>query len=96
MGDVWYNKHMNDFYKQDVFFFITTIAVILLTVIFAVVLVYLIKILRDVKYISKKAKTEADIISSELSQFRENVKENGGKLKHFISFFGSVYKKSKK
>jgi hypothetical protein len=87
---------MNEFYKQDIFFFVTTIAVILLTVIAAVGLIYLVKILRDVKYISKKAKTEADILSGELSQLRENVKENGSKLKYFISFFNNIYKKSKK
>ena len=51
---------MDDFYKQDVFFFITTIAVVLITVFSIVILAYVVKILHDVKYISKKAKTESD------------------------------------
>ena len=87
---------MEEFYKQDVFFVITTAAVIVMTVVLAVALIYIIKILRDVKYISKKAKTEADIISGELSDLRQNVREHGAKLKHFASFFSNIYKKNKK
>lgn len=87
---------MNDFLKQDIFFFITTMAVVILTVTLAVALIYIVKILRDIKYISKKAKTEADIITEELSGLRQNVKEHGAKLKYFSSFFNSIYKKTKK
>lgn len=86
---------MDQFYKMDVFFVITTAAVIIVTVVLAVAAIYVIKILKDVKYISKKAKTEADIISGELSELRQNVKEQGAKLKHFSSFFSNIYKKSK-
>jgi uncharacterized protein YoxC len=87
---------MNEFAKMDVFFAVTTAAVIILTAALAVALVYIIKILRDIKYISKKAKSEADIISEELSGLRQNVKEQGAKLKFFSSFFSNIYKKSKK
>lgn len=87
---------MNDFYQMHVFFFVTTIAVVLLTIVLAVAAVYIIKILKDIKYISKKAKSEADIISGELSELRQNVKQQGAKLKFFSSFFSNLYKKSKK
>ncbi|MCL5667171.1 MAG: hypothetical protein M1383_05385 [Patescibacteria group bacterium] len=87
---------MDPFYKQDVFFFITTIAVAVVTIIVIAASIYIIKILRDVKYITRKAKTETDIISGELSELRENVREKGAKLKYFSSFFHNVYKKSKK
>ena len=87
---------MNDFYQMHVFFFVTTLAVILMTLVLAVAAIYVIKILKDIKYISQKAKTEADIISGELSELRQNVKEQGTKLKYFSSFFNNVYKKSKR
>ncbi len=87
---------MTDFYQMHVFFFITSVAVVVLTVIFAVILIYLIKILKDIKYISHKAKSEADIISGELSELRQNVKEQGAKFKFLSSFFSNIYKKSKK
>ena len=69
---------------------------VLLALLLSVIFIYLIKILKDIKYISQKAKTEADIISGELSELRQNVREQGAKLKFFSSFFNSVYKKSKK
>ncbi len=87
---------MNDFLKQDIFFFVTTIAVVLISIVFLVVLVYLAKILKDIKYISKKAKTEADLITEDLSELRQNIKEKGMAAKHFFSFFSNLYKKHKK
>lgn len=87
---------MNDFYQMHVFFFISSAVAIVLGLIFAVILIYTVKILKDIKYISKKAKTEADIISGELTELRENIKEQGSKLKFFSSFFNSVYKRSKR
>ncbi|MDE2311764.1 MAG: hypothetical protein KGJ93_01580, partial [Patescibacteria group bacterium] len=79
-----------------VFFFISSVGFALLTLVLVVALIYIIKILRDIKYISQKAKNEADILSGELSELRQNVREQGAKLKYFTSFFNSVYKKSKK
>ena len=62
----------------------------------AVLTIYTIKIVKDIKYITKKAKQEADLISQDLSDLRENVKSKGSKLKYFASFFNSIYKKHKK
>lgn len=87
---------MNDFLKQDIFFVVTTIAVITLTILLAILIVYIIKISRNVKYISEKAKSEADLISEDISTLRTNVKENGAKLKYFASFFSNLAKKSDK
>jgi hypothetical protein len=52
-----------------------------------------IKITKDVSYISKKAKGQADLISEDISELRENVKEQGLKLKHFTGFFNKLRKK---
>lgn len=87
---------MSDFLKQDIFFFVTTVAVVVLTILLAVLIVYIIKISRDVKYISKRAKSEADLISQDLSELRENVKDKGAKLKYFVSFFNNLRNKGKK
>ena len=87
---------MNDFLKQDIFFFITTIAVIIVTVLMAILIIYIIKISKNVKYISEKAKTEADLIAEDISNLRTNVKEHGMKAKHLFDFFSSMAKKAKK
>jgi uncharacterized protein YoxC len=87
---------MNDFLKQDIFFFITTIAVVILTILLAVLVAYLIKISKDVKYITNKAKDQAELISEDISNLRSNVKEHGAKLKYFASFFSDLVKKATK
>ena len=87
---------MDPFYKQDIFFFVTTVAVVLITIISAVVLVYVAVILKDIKYIVRKAKTESDLIGEDLHKLRENVKDEGAKIKHFAKFFSSIYKRNKK
>lgn len=47
---------MDTLVKADVFFFVATICLVLLTAIFAMAGVYLIKILKDVREMGKKAK----------------------------------------
>ncbi|MBI5530253.1 MAG: hypothetical protein HY918_02010 [Candidatus Doudnabacteria bacterium] len=87
---------MSDFAKMDIFFFVTTIAVAVLTVLLAVLIIYIIKISRDIKHITNKARSEAELISQDLSDLRQNVKDHGAKLKYFASFFSNLNKRSKK
>ena len=87
---------MTDFAKMDVFFYVTTIAVILLTVVLAIAIMYGIKILRDIKYIAGKARAEADALVEDIGELRDNVKNQGAKLSYFVKFFNNLYKRSKK
>lgn len=70
---------------MDVFFYITTIAVIVLTVIGAVALIYFIKILRDIKFIINKAKAGTELLMDE-----------GEKLMDWVKIFGKIFKGSTK
>ncbi len=87
---------MTDFMKMDVFFYITTIAVVVLTVILAIATIYGIKILRDIKYIAGKARAEADALAEDIGELRDNVKHQGAKLRYFVKFFNNLYKRSQK
>lgn len=87
---------MDDVLKADIFFFITTIATIVLSVFLVIVFFYTIRILRDIKHISSAAKKESNIISEELSELRENIKKRGTKLKYFLSFFEKISGRNKK
>ena len=86
---------MTEFAKMDIFFFVTTIAVVLFTILMVILMIYIIKISNDVKYITKRAREEADLISKDLSDLRENLKTKGSRLKHFWSFFNSIREKKK-
>ncbi len=86
---------MNEFIKSDVFFFITSIAVVVLTAILLIALYYIIKILKNVRYISDKAKVETDHLAEDVKELRENVRKEGAKVKHFAGFINKVYKRNK-
>jgi hypothetical protein len=87
---------MNEFAKMDVFFFVTTVAVIVLTLVSTIAIVYSIKILKDVKHITAKAKDESEALAADLQDLRTNVRQGGWKLKHMIGFLSSIYKRNKK
>lgn len=84
---------MDDFLKQDIFFVVATVATVVLAGLLVVLLVYFIRISKNIDYIITKAKEETDAISLELGVFRKNVRETGFKLKHVINFFSSIKKK---
>ncbi len=78
--------------KADVFFTVTTIAVIVVTAVLTVAFVYLIKILRDVRYMSNRAKEETDKVVKDIDLFRESAKKNLGDFRHLANFFKSLFK----
>jgi uncharacterized protein YoxC len=85
---------MNEsFLKADVFFFVTTIAVVLITIGLVVGLVYLIKILRTIKRISSRAEHTANMVADDITELRNTIKEEGISPKRILNFFT---KKSKK
>ncbi|MES2059724.1 MAG: hypothetical protein V4438_01705 [Patescibacteria group bacterium] len=71
--------------RSDTFFFITTICVILVTVIAVVAGAYAIRIIADVKYITKRAKKETDEIADDLKNAREHIKQKGSGLFSLLS-----------
>ena len=86
---------MNEFLKMDIFFFIASISGGILAILFAILLIYLIKIIRDLKYISGKAKIEADNLAQDIENLRQGVKKKGFQLMHAINFFRNIIKKRK-
>jgi uncharacterized protein YoxC len=84
---------MDSFIKADIFFFITTIAVVLVSIIFSVALIYIIGILRNVKYISEKAREEADLLSADIDDLREHVRDRGATMASTFDFLKNVVKR---
>ncbi len=87
IGGIMY-IHMTSLLKSDIFFFITAIAVIIISVGVAIALVYLVRILRDVKTLSEKAKDEGERIIDDIHMFRQDVKSKGTRLSDILSFVG--------
>lgn len=86
---------MTEVMKSDVFFFVTTIAVVAVSVALVVAIIYVIRILRDAKELSAKAREEGTALLDDISEVREKVKSKSfGFIEILQSFFTS--KKSKR
>ena len=87
---------MRTLIHADIFFFLTSIFVIVLTVVLSVGGVYFILILRDMKDISRKVKNEGGEIVADVKKVREKIEEEGIGLAIIGKLFGLFSKKRKK
>ena len=71
--------------KSDIFFFVTTICVVAISVLFIIVLLYVISVFRDIKSVSKKAKEEGEEILNDVRELHMAIKEKSGGILSFIS-----------
>lgn len=85
--------------KSDIFFFITSVAVVLFTLIGLIVLFYVIRFARMAFLISKKIKAESDNISNDIAMIRAKVHEEGLGIRTmyrlFTGFFGNTLGKKR-
>jgi len=72
---------MNEILNTNIFFFITSIAVVFLTAGFGVLLYYLIPLVRDARDIVAKVATAAEEVEKDFEKLRESVEEEGAKTK---------------
>ena len=81
---------METIMKSEIFFFITSIAVVIMTILLGILTTYLIRIMQNVDDISAKAKDEAGLIKEDIAELRESVKTEGAKVKHIVSFINNL------
>ncbi len=86
---------MDTLIHADIFFFVTTIAVVIVAAIFIVVLIYLIKVLMDLKKITEQVRDEAILVREDLSDLRSNIKREGFKLHSLVDFVAGIFKRKK-
>ena len=78
---------MDTLIHADIFFFITTIAVIAIGGVIVIAGFYIVSILSDFKDLSRRVKREGELTSEDLSELRSKAKTEGVRLSHFIDFF---------
>jgi methyl-accepting chemotaxis protein len=76
---------MEEVLKADVFFFVTTVAVMILTILGIIISVYLVRILREVEYIARVAREEADELSDDITEITDDIKESVEEVQEGIS-----------
>ena len=77
---------MNDLIHADIFFFVTTIAVVVVGIIFAVALIYLVMTLRRIRKIADLVHEEAVLVQEDMHDLRDAVRREGFKLKTVFAF----------
>ena len=67
---------MDTLLKADIFFFITSVAVVVLTILVIIALIYFIQILKNFKDISTTVRNGVDNASSHIEELIDNILEN--------------------
>ena len=86
---------MDNLLQANIFFFIASISVILLTSILIVVLIYIAQILNNFKHLTRRARAEGDLIASDIAELRQEIKRDGFRFKSFFEFFENIFKRTK-
>ncbi len=84
---------MENVIHADIFFFITSIAVIILTLLLVVAGVFIVKILRNIQVFSETLRREGNLLAEDLSDLRERVKKDGVRAFTLARFFSGLFKR---
>lgn len=77
---------MADIAKSDLFFVITSIAVVVLSAIIATLLIYLFIIIRDVRVVVHKVKEESTEMLGDIKDLRVKLRDESGIASRFAAF----------
>ncbi len=81
---------MNGLSISDLFFIITGSAIVLISALIIIALLYLIYLLRTIKTVLHTAKRGAEIVSEDLSELRNNIKEKGVSISTILGFIKNM------
>lgn len=78
---------MTDFVHMDIFFIVTTVAVVILTLLVAVILWYGIRVIRACAHIAEQISRESDAIRVDLDHVREAFRRGTGRVRALARLF---------
>jgi len=87
---------MNTLIHADIFFFVTTIAVVIITIALTVLIVYLVKVFRNVRKITEMVSEETVLLRRDIGDLRSEIRMRGtqaiGVFDWIERFFGGKKK----
>lgn len=83
-GYIW---GMSEVLQANIFFYITSVAVIVVTVLLAVVLVYVLLIVRNVKDITDRVREGSELLANDLGALRDRLQTTGLKFQQLGALF---------
>jgi uncharacterized membrane protein len=87
---------METLIHADIFFFITSIFVLILIITFMIAMYFIIPILKDMRDLSRMAKEEGEKIVEDIADVRHAVKGEVVRVKSISDFFLDLFKKRQK
>ncbi len=84
---------MNELSLVDLFFIITGAAVVIITVLLAIGLIYVIVFVRTIKNVARTAQRATELVSEDISDLRDNIKSQGFSVGAVTSFAKSLGRK---
>lgn len=82
---------METIIQADIFFFISSVAVIVFSICAIIIMIYVTRILRDMKHISEMMSQESDKLLGDIGSLREAIGVEGAKVKTIASFFLNLF-----
>ncbi len=86
---------MDTLIHADIFFFVTTIAVVVVAFVFIVLLVYLIQVMRRIRDIADQVREETILFREDVHDLRDSVRLEGFKIKSIFDFGANFFKRKK-
>jgi len=86
---------MDTLIHADVFFFVTTVMIVIVGIAFTIALIYLATVLSDIKEISKQVKEETILFREDIGNLRSDIRQEGFRVERFLMFFRNLFKKNK-
>ena len=84
---------MDAFLKMDIFFFVTTLAVVVLAALATVMLIRLNRILKNAEYVSEQIAAESDAVRLDLAEMRGDIRRGKGRIKSLLGFIDKTAKR---
>lgn len=78
---------MNETLHANIFFFITSVAVVAVTLLLVIILWYVLSIVREVRAIAKNVRKASEGLERDINYLRQEVKNGGDKL---VSVFNTA------
>lgn len=83
---------MNTLIHADVFFFVTTVAVIVVGAVSTIALIYLASILSDIKEVTRQVKEETILFREDIKGLRSDIMKEGFRVERLVMFFRNLFK----
>ncbi len=87
---------MNELLQADIFFFVSTILLSAISVVFIVALFYVVKVVKDVRSITRIVHRETERLATDVESLRESMKRSDWSPGGIFSFVSSFVKGGRK